>query len=280
MANEEPTGVPVELGDYKVEYTKRGVLDPYTGKSKVVIERPERKRISLLKAYKPGPRERRISEVARKAISLVAPKGSLVKAITRTTKKKGSRGRGRPRGTYKARVLPSGKVVRVPTHVYKKMLSAEKAQIRLMRVQRQMEAEQLAMQQDMRYQPSAEDQFLAEPDQVHEMEVMRIQQQAEMEQMQREAVPQRPSVGQKIIRGVGDFGRGISRIGQARPQPQMVDEYGRPMQQAFRPQPRGMEIRGEPRVTAVSERASLLNVPNVFNNPGESTILWNKRRRL
>ena len=87
MANEKPTGVPVELGDYEVEYTKRGVLDPYTGKSKVVTERPERAR--LTQSYKPGPREKRISAVARKAISLIAPKGSLVKAITQPTKKKG-----------------------------------------------------------------------------------------------------------------------------------------------------------------------------------------------
>ena len=203
-----------------------------------------------------------------------------MKALTGTkvTKKKGDRERGRPKGTYKTRVLPSGRIVKVPTHIYKKMLAAEKAQIRLMRVQRQMAAEELAMQQDPRYQPSAEDQFLEEPDQLHEMEVARLQQQAEMAQKMQAGVPQRPGVGQKIIKGVGDFGRGISRIGKVRPQ-QMVDEYGRVVQQQFRPQPRGMEIRGEPRVTAVSDRANLLNVPNIFNNPGQSEILWNKNRR-
>lgn len=230
-----------------------------------------------------SPGEKRVSAFARKAVSLIAPKGSVVRAVTQTTKKKGSRGRGRPSGTYKVRYLPSGKAVKVPTHIYKKMLSAEKSQIRLLQAQQmaqqQMQADQLAMQQDPRFQPSAEDQFLAEPDQQHEMDVMRAKQQMEMEQQVQQYPQQRPSVGQKIIKGVGDFGRGISRIGQVRPQQPMVDEYGRPVQQAFRPQPRGMEIRGEPRVTAVSEKASLLNVSNTFNNPGESSILWNKRRR-
>ena len=151
-----------------------------------------------VKAYKTPAREKRISAIARKAIYLAAPKGSLVRAITKPVKKKGDRGRGRPRGTYKARVLPSGRVVRVPTAVYKKMLSAEKAQIRLARVQRQMEAEQLAMQQDMRYQPGAEEQFLAEPDQLHEMEVARLQQQMEMAQMEA-GIPQRPKPPSKSV---------------------------------------------------------------------------------
>ena len=230
-----------------------------------------------IKSYKIPVRERRESAIARKAISLIAPSGSLVRAITQVKKKKGDRGRGRPRGTYKARYLPSGRVVKVPTAVYKKMLSAEKAQMRLMQVQRQMEAEQLAMQQDPRYQPSAEDQFLMEPDQQHEMDVARARQLAEMGAMEPE-IPLRPSVGQRIIKGVGDFGRGVSRIGAVRRQP-MVDEYGRPvMEPQLRIQPRGMEVRGEPRVTVLG-KASLLNVPNSFNSPGQSSILWNKNRR-
>ena len=235
-------------------------------------------------SYRPGLKERRVSAITRKAISLVAPSGSIVKAVTQTTKKKGSRGRGRPSGTYKVRYLPSGKAVKVPTHIYKKMLSAEKSQMRLAQAQQtaqvQMQADQVAMQTDARFQPGSEDQFLAEPDQQHETNVLRAQQEMELEQQMQQEPRQRPSVGQKIAKGFGDFGRGLNNLGRARPQQQMVDEFGRPVQQAFRPQPRGMEIRGEPRVTAVSERASLLNVPNVFNNPGESSILWNKRRGL
>jgi len=191
--------------------------------------------------------------------------------------KKGDKGRGRPRETYKVRVLPSGKVVKVPTAVYKKMLSAEKAQMRLVRAQRQMEAEQLAMQQDMRYQPSAEEQFLAEPDQLHEMEVMKARQMAEMEAMEPE-IPSRPTVGRRIVRRVGDFARGVSRVG--RPRPQMVDEYKIPIQQQlFRPPARGREIRREPRVTAVSGKVSLFKAPNNVNNnynPEQSMLTEHK----
>ena len=227
-----------------------------------------------MKAYKTPAREKRQSAIARKAIYLVSPKGSLVKAITKPVKKKGERGRGRPRGTYKARYLPSGRVVKVPTHIYKKMLSAEKAQLRLMRVQRQMEAEQIAMQQDPRFQPGAEEQFLAEPDQLHEMEVARLQQQMEMEQM-RAGIPQRPRVPRRIVKGAEIFGRGVSRLGEVR-QPQMVDQFGRPIQPQRVPmvdtRPR------EPRVTAVSGKANLLNVSGKFNSPNQSLTPWNKRR--
>lgn len=240
-------------------------------------------------AYKPSAKERRVSQIARKAVSLAAPKGSMVRAITTTTKKKGSKGRGRPSGSFKTRVLPSGKTVKVPTHIYKKMLSAEKSQMRLAQAQQTaqvaMQADQLAMQQDPRYQPSAEDQFLAEPDQQHEMDVMMAQQQADIQQaeqqyQQQAGQQQAPSVGQRVVKGLGDFGRGLSRIGAPR-QRQMYDQFGRPVME----QPpsrlqlmgsstgaRGMEIRGEPRVTAISETASLLKVPNIFNNPGQSNL--------
>lgn len=225
-------------------------------------------------AYKPGVKEKRFTKIARKAISLAAPSGSLVKAITKPSEK--SRGRGRPRGTYKARYLPSGKVVKVPTHIYKKMLSAEKAQLRLMRVQRQMEAEQLAMQQDPRFQPGAEEQFLAEPDQLHEAEVMRLQQEAEL--AQRGGVPQRPGIPRKIVKGVGVFGRGVSRLGEDS-QPRMVDQFGKPVQLQAPPRVPVVDMRPrEPRVTAVSGKANLLNISGKSNTPNQSLTPWNKRR--
>ena len=229
--------------------------------------------------------EKSFAAIARKAISLVSPGGSAVKAVTSSGSAKGSRGRGRPSGTYKVRYLPSGRAVKVPTHIYKKMLSAEKSQIRLMRAQQlaqtQMQADQVAMQTDARYQPGSEEQFLAEPDQAHEMEVARVQQQAEFAQMQQE-VPQGSGVGRRIVKGFGDFGRGLSRLGGAK-SPQQFDQFGRPLEQpqqqfqrtpAFEARPR------EPKLTIISEKSSLLTAPNEWNNPGQSTILWNKRRRL
>jgi len=305
------SGIDISTEQYQRAVRRAGDPDVFKKLEAIYSSSEERKTSKLAKslaqkvskgfigygasAYKTPARERRFSAVARKAISLVAPKGSLVRAITQTKKNSGA-GRGRPTGTFRVRVLPSGRAVKVPTHIYKKMLSAEKAQIRLAQAQQmgmaQQKAEQLAMQQDMRYQqPISEEQFLAEPDQQHEMEVMRAQQQAELMGQMEARVPQTPSVGQRIIGGLSDFGRGLSRLGQARPQAvdqfgRPIDQFGRPIQQqAFRPQqmgpqPSGMGIKGEPRVTAVSERASLLNVPNTFNNPGESSILWNKKRRL
>ncbi len=233
-----------------------------------------------VKSFKKSPRERRQSAIARKAISLVAPKGSLVKAITQPKKKKGDRGRGRPRGTYKARYLPSGRIVKVPTRVYKKMLSAEKAQMRLARVQEQMEAEQLAMQTDPRYQQGAEEQFLAEPDQVHEMEVIRAQQQAELAQMERGYRP-RPQVGRRIVRGFGDFRRGLSSMERVRPQPQMVDQFGRQVQLQAPQKVPVVDMRPrEPRVTAISGKANLLNVSGRPNIPNQSLTPWNKRKEV
>ena len=227
--------------------------------------------------------EKRVSAIARKAISLVSPQGSVVSAITKSGKS--SRGRGRPPGTYKVRYLPSGRAVKVPTHIYKKMLSAEKSQMRLMRAQQlahtQAQADQVAMQTDARYQQGGSDeQFLAESDQAHEMEVLRAKQQAELSQMPQE-LPQGPGVGSKIIKGFGDFGRGLSRLGGAR-RPQMVDKFGRPVEQPQQLQrvPGPDRMPREPRVTALSEKANLLTTPNEFNNPGQSTILWNKKRRL
>ena len=47
------------------------------------------------------------------------------------------RGRGRPTGTFKARYLPGVGVVRMPTAVFKRALSAQKAKIRLEEAKRQ-----------------------------------------------------------------------------------------------------------------------------------------------
>jgi len=225
-----------------------------------------------------------ISKVARKAISLAAPKGGLVKALTKSAEE--GRGRGRPSGTYKARVLPSGRVVKVPTALYKKMLAQEKANIRLARVQQQLaaqaQAEQIAMQQDPRYQMDSGDQFLEEPDQVHEMNVEMAKQQAEMVQYapeQRQYVQQRPSATKRFVVGLSRLGSNIGALGTAQRQP-MYDQYGRQvMPQQIRRAPSAGEIRQEPRVTAISSKANLLLVPNKFNNPRNSTIKNNVGRR-
>jgi hypothetical protein len=241
------------------------------------------------------PAKERGGIIARKAIHVGSPKGSLVERLTKPKSKtikgkksggKPSRGRGRPTGTFKVRVLPySGRRVKVPTHIYKKMLSAEKAQYRLAKVKRQaamqMQADQLAYQQDPRYQQGADDQFLADPDMQFEQEMQRIRAQQQIAQIK----PQEPSTMRKVSGAIQNFGRGISRIGGsmgARRQIQ-VDQYGRQVQQA---QPQGLTLFGgrmlggvseprvgglvrepgvgrlvrEPRVTSISSQANLLKV--------------------
>jgi len=123
---------------------------------KQYVSRPSRVSPSVRKL------DTKVGDVVRKAVHLLAPKTSMVRRITATGKKKvAGRGRGRPRQTYKTRVLPSGKVVKVPTAMYKKMLKQEKATFRLAQAQRQamlqQQAEQIAMTQDPRFQPSAEE---------------------------------------------------------------------------------------------------------------------------
>ncbi len=219
----------------------------------------------------------RLTAAAGKLVHLAAPKGSFVRAIT---KPKGEgKGRGRPSGTFKTRVLPSGRVVKVPTHIYKKLLAQEKAQMRLIRVQRQFEAEQLATQQDPRFQPSTDEQFLSEPDQIHEMNVLRAQQEVERAQLQpqRPVEPQkRPGLVSRAINGIGRLG------GSRRAQTQQrvgYDEYGRPIVQPIqRPPVQDMRPR-EPRVSVLGDKSNILNAPtnilnapNIFDNPGQSNL--------
>jgi len=247
---------------------------------------------------KKSPVDVAISRTARKVISKIAPKGSIVKALTSTAKKTGKKGRGRPKETYKVRYVPGVGAVKVPTHIYKKMMAKAKADARLARVQqelafksqmeqRQMQAEQIAMQQDPRFQAGADDSFLAEPDQVHEMNVALAQQQAQQQEMEY-AQPSRqgPGVARRFVDGVSRIGTGISRLGGVRQQPQTyVDEYGRPVQmpqqgyQQQRVMPTQKGIVREPRVTAISEKANLLRVGNQFNRTPQRQIAKRRLRR-
>ncbi len=260
---------------FKSKEERREIIQSATEKVKGYITKPQTQRIPITprKKVQRSP----TTAIAGKLIHVLAPKGSMVKAIT-TPKKKG-RGRGRPTGTFKTRVLPSGRVVKVHTSVYKKLLAQEKAQMRLVRVQKQFEAERVAMEQDPRFQP-ADDSFLTEPDQVHEMNVERARQEAEMAQFEQQRAPPQQKQPGVVRRAIG----GISRLGGAgRPQQQVVgyDEYGRPViqqvqpQMAQRPQVQDMGP-SKPGLSVFGGKSSILNTPNIFNNPGQSNVA--KRR--
>lgn len=251
---------------------KKGIRKERIERFKGRFQKPQRVRPELRR------RDVAVSSVARKAVSLVSPKGSLVRAIT-TPKKKG-RGRGRPRGTYKARFVPGVGVVRVPTHIWKKMMAKAKADVRLARVQAQLQAEEISLQQDPRFQPT-DDSFLTEQDQVHEFNVAQAQLQQEQRVMQYEQIQpiRQLGIARRVIRGVSSIGSTMSRLGR---QPRMVDEFGRPIEAEMFPSRQVQDMRPRhPRVTAVTDRANILMTPNIFNKPGDSSILWkNRKRRL
>jgi len=224
-----------------------------------------------------------ISRFARKAINIASPRGGLVKALTADAKKKTGK-RGRPKGTYRMRILPSGQRVKVPTHIYKKMLAAERTQMRLAQAQRQQYAEQVAMQQDPRFQSGGEEQFLAEQDPNHEYNVA-------MAQAGQPILVQDDSrTFQQAQGALSQFARGVSKIGNlgAKRQEQVVDVYGRTLPPQYpqtpqlqqRPQPQGQGLQREPRVSLFSPTPNILNAPNIFNRPGDSTLLLPRRRGL
>lgn len=244
--------------------TEDQLLDAERKKFSVKFRKPKRVSTSL------RTKDQTISKKARKAVNLIAPKSSFVRRATQTSK-----GRGRPSGTFKTRVLPSGRVVRVPTDIYNKLLAQEKAQMRLARARRQFEADQLAMTQDPRFQGSpTEDMFLAETDQIHEMNVLKAQQEAEMAQIS----PQMPQIQRKQPGMIGKMVNGINRLGSSigARKPQLVgyDEFGRPVFQEMAqisPQIQNMRPR-DPKVRVFEGQSSILNTPNIFNNQGQSNL--------
>ena len=245
------------------------------------------------------------SEKARKAIHLVAPKKSIVRKLTAPPGKKvKGRGRGRPSGTYKARVLPSGRVVKVPTHIYKKMLSQEKATMRLATAQKQaqmrqlMEAEQIAAQTDPRYQQ--QDPFLQEPDMEHEQRLadikQQLQQQQYLQQMQQQVQQeQQPGVatraGEMFSRArISLMGTDRRLQGQLQGQgggedlmssPRPPQIHRPPVQPIQRPQVDEFGRHTSPQVLVTKDKSpmfsqsgpSILSQPNEFNRPGGATLL-------
>jgi len=208
--------------DEVIKTAKKGMRQESIEKLKSYITRPQRVTGTARKL------DRKVGGKVRKAVYLLAPKGSMVKKITAPAKKKvKGRGRGRPRQTYKTRVLPSGRVVKVPTHIYKKLLTDEKRAIRLAAAQRQaiinQQAEEIAVQQDPRYQQSQEDAWADSEDMDHLQEVQRVNQQRQMlEQMQRQQQMEQPT----IARRAGEmFGKArISLMGGQR-QSQYQEQY-------------------------------------------------------
>lgn len=160
------------------------------------------KRVESVRLPQSRPRIlRKKSQRAGRAVTgilgALVPQEAMAGAVTYADKK-GNRGRGRPHGTYKKRYLPDGRMVQVPTHIYRRMLSEYKAKRRLAeaqaqaKIQERYEAEQIAMNQRATYEQP--EQFLEEPDQEHEARLMAARQQQMTQAQYRQQLAQQAAM--------------------------------------------------------------------------------------
>lgn len=251
--------------DYRNELSKfkrRLRTDPVAGLKK--IQSVSDKFVSGgLKKSKISAGEKNYATKARKLINLVSPKGSLVKSLTYGSGV--SKGRGRPRKSYKPRYVPGIGFVRVPTSEYNKLMSQVKLKQKLILAQKRAQAEQIAMQTDGRYQPSMSDeQFLEEPDiqqSVTYADQPQIYSQGSQELPQQQI---RPNLIQRFTQAFSNVGRApMPQYGQVQqrnpffnpPKTKLYGGNGYPQ----RPQQQIGQVVREPRVTIVSERSSILS---------------------
>jgi len=228
-------------------------------------------------------KSRSVGRAVTGILGALLPQEAMAGAVSYAKKgtKGTGKGRGRPTGTFKARYVPGHGTVRVPTHIYRKMMSEAKAKRRLAeaqaqaKMQQQYEAEQIAMQQDPRFQQQP-DSFLESPDMIHEQ---RLQSMEQDRQIQREFQQQpRPSFMQRAGQTINKIGGGINQITQEMQRRQFEKQQRiaqRQMEQGTYPQRQqfGQQVGkqfGRPRTSQIkilSEKSSILNVPNIFNNP-------------
>ena len=98
-------------------------------------------------------KSRKIGGAITQLLSLAVPQEAMAGSVSYAKKgKKGGDGRGRPKGTFKARYVPGYGTVKVPTAVYRRMMSKAKSDRRLAEaqkqagIQQQYEAQQTARQ--------------------------------------------------------------------------------------------------------------------------------------
>lgn len=256
------------------------------------------KGIQKLKGYKTGkegrikkPKQPKFSKAVMGLTKAFMPEGAdegFQYLKSSGGKVKSSDGRGRPRGSYKARYIEGYGIVKVPTHIYNRMVSEAKAKRRLAEAKRQalyqqqMEAEALSASQDPRYQQTSEDAWADSEDLEHESNVERIRQQQQLLQQQMatrgvEEQPRQfdeqsrqPGLVQRGVRGVVERAK-LSLMGSERERfqregkefPQQLDSYGRPQIDPNLHRPR------EPKLSLLGGKSNLFSKRNIMNQKNE-----------
>ncbi len=251
------------------------------------------KRIREVPRRLKGTKQPKFSAAATKLTSAFLPPGAMAGSTSSSGTVDSGRGRGRPSGTFKSRYLPDGRVVKVPTHIYKKMLSEVKVKQRLAIAQQQakklqqFEAEKLAMQTDPRFTGAGKDEaFLQEPDMAHEQRVEQINQQQALQQIQQAQQVRQPSTMGSKLRSIMRGNR-PPKFGEQPFQEPFQEQFQQPQQasqQSFQAQPqRDMFQRqtnidpqlhrpANPQVSAVSLKSNILNVPSIFGRKETNPI--------
>lgn len=239
-------------------------------------------------------KSQRVGRAVTGILGALMPSEALAGAVSYAKKgTKSGDGRGRPKGTFKARYVPGYGTVRVPTNVYRRMMSEAKAKRRLAEAQAQakmqerFEAEQIATQQRAGYeQPDA---FLEGPDMEHEAQIADIRQQQQYqqqaEQMRRQQAAQsRSGFATRTGAMFGKLGGGLwgpqSRQQQGQPGQQAEPYSARQVQGIIRPQLNQNQYnKSEPQVVVTSGKSimfskapSILGQPNEFNRPRNAVL--------
>jgi len=290
----------VPYAERLVSQSSKGRLTPTQTR---VLERKIQKKISdePFLEYKVPPRQpvarlisreksRKVGRAVTGILGALMPQEAMAGAVSYTKKgTKGDRGRGRPHGTYKARYVPGYGTVKVPTNVYRRMMSKAKSDRRLAeaqaqaKMQQQFEAEQIAMTQRAGYEQP--DQFLESPDMEHEArleDINQLQYQQQYQQNQQQAAQQSARQRSGFATKAGEmFGKLSSGLFRPQNQPQ---QYGqaqqRPIQGIIRPQiNERMYQPSNPQVIVTggksmlfNSKSNLLNQKNEFNKPQYSVI--------
>ena len=263
------------------------------GKVAGVIKKPLSYRIPQSRPRISREKSRRASRAVTGILGALVPQEALVGTATYAGKgEKRDRGRGRPHGTFKTRYVPGIGTVRVPTHIYRKMMSKAKAERRLTEAKRQagfqeqFEAEQLAAAQRQTYeQPDA---FLEAPDEQHEAQVAGIREQ----QLYRQRVMQlrRQQAAQKRVGFITRAGEMFGGVGgglwksQSRQDMQQVPQRepysAKQVPEVIHPRiDERMFEKSEPQVIVSGEKSimfarapSILSQPNEFNKARDSVL--------